>query len=188
VRRADQAIADSGRVRRPDSVRVWDPLVRIFHWTLATAFFTAWLSAEEWGFLHRSAGYVILSLVAFRLLWGFVGPRHARFTDFVRSPSAVIAFLRDTLRLRAPRYLGHNPAGGAMAIALLLALTVISGSGVMMTTDAFWGVRWVRELHEISVNFTLLLVALHVAGVVVASFEHRENLVSAMVTGEKRAE
>ena len=185
---ADQVRTNSGRAKRPESVRVWDPLVRAFHWALAAAFLTAWLSAEDWGSLHRKAGYMILGLVAFRILWGIVGPRHARFADFVRGPSTVVRFLLDTLRLRAPRHLGHNPAGGTMTIALLLALTVIAGSGIMMTTDAFWGVRWVRELHELAVDLTLVLIALHLAGVVVASLEHRENLVSAMITGRKRTE
>jgi cytochrome b len=188
MKAVDTAFAGSGRTTRPESVRVWDPLVRIFHWTLVAAFATAWLSAEHWGLLHRSAGYLIAGLVVIRILWGFVGPRHARFTDFVRGPSTVLAFLRDTLRLRAPRHLGHNPAGGAMVVALLLALFVITGSGIMMTTDAFWGVRWVRELHEISVDLTLVLLALHVLGVIVASFENRENLVAAMLTGRKQAE
>ncbi|MCB1500357.1 MAG: cytochrome b/b6 domain-containing protein [Bauldia sp.] len=176
-----------GRATRPGTVPVWDPLVRIFHWSLVAAFATAWLSAEESRSLHEAAGYVVAGLVAFRVLWGIVGPRHARFADFVRSPAAVLRFLRDTAHLRAPRHLGHNPAGGAMVVALLVALAVITGSGYMMTTDAFWGVRWVREVHEIAVNLTIVLLVLHVLGVVLASFEHRENLVAAMFTGRKRA-
>jgi cytochrome b len=89
--------------------------------------------------------------------------------------------------LRAKRYLGHNPAGGAMVIALLAALAVVTGTGVMMTTDAFWGLEWVEELHEIAVNLTLGLIALHILGVILASLEHGENLVMAMITGRKRA-
>jgi len=177
----------SGRQMRPETVPVWDPLVRIFHWALVAAVATAWLTAEESLSAHEISGYVVAGLVAFRVLWGIVGPRRARFTDFVRSPAAILGFLRDTARFRAARHLGHNPAGGAMVIALLVALAVITGSGYMMTTDAFWGVRWVREAHEIAVNLTIVLLVLHVLGVVLASFEHRENLVAAMVTGRKRA-
>jgi cytochrome b len=184
---ADEAMADSGRVQRSESVRVWDPMVRIFHWTLVIAFATAWLTGEEWKSLHVKAGYLIAGLVGFRVVWGFVGPRRARFADFVRGPGTVAAFLRDTLRMRAPRHLGHNPAGGAMVVALLVTLAVIVSSGFAMTTDMFWGVRWVRETHEIAVNVALALVALHVIGVVAASIEHRENLVAAMVSGRKRA-
>jgi cytochrome b len=177
----------SGRAMRPGTVAVWDVAVRVFHWALVAAFLTAWISAEESDSVHETAGYVVAGLVAFRVIWGIVGSRHARFADFVRSPATVFRFLRDTMTFRAPRYVGHNPAGGAMVVALLVALTVIAGSGYMMTTDAFWGVRWVRELHEIAVDFTLVLIALHVLGVVLASLEHRENLVVAMLTGRKRA-
>jgi cytochrome b len=177
---------NSGRMARPEEVRVWDPAVRVFHWALVAAFATAWLSAEESRNVHHFAGYVIVGLVAFRILWGFVGPRHARFTSFVWKPATVFSFLADTVRFRARRYLGHNPAGGAMVIALLLALAAITTTGIMMTTDAFWGVRWVRELHELSVNVAVVLIVVHVLGVVLASVEHRENLVVAMFTGRKR--
>ena len=95
--------------------------------------------------------------------------------------------LRDAARLRAPRHLGHNPAGGAMVVALLAMLAGITATGFMMTTDAFWGAQWVEDLHEGFVNATLLLIALHVAGVIFASLEHGENLVRAMFTGRKRA-
>ncbi|MEI2385064.1 cytochrome b/b6 domain-containing protein [Breoghania sp. JC706] len=176
----------SGRLERPDEVRVWDPLVRIFHWSLVAAFTFAYLTGDEWQSAHETAGYVIVGLVAFRLLWGLVGPHHARFASFVRGPAAVIGFLRDSVRMRAPRHIGHNPAGGAMVIALLVMLAVITGTGIMMTTDRFWGVEWVEDVHEIAANLTLGLIALHVAGVVLASFEHGENLVRAMVTGRKR--
>jgi cytochrome b len=176
-----------GRVTRPGTVPVWDLAVRIFHWTLVAAFLTAWISAEESQSIHEIAGYVVAGLVAFRVVWGIVGSRRARFADFVRSPATVLRFLRETMKFRARRYLGHNPAGGAMVVALLIALTVIAGSGFMMTTDAFWGVRWVGETHEIAVNLTLVLLALHVLGVILASLEYRENLVVAMFTGRKRA-
>jgi len=178
---------DAGRRVRPVTVAVWDPLVRVFHWSLVAAFVTAWATGEEIMSVHKLAGYVIIGLLAFRVLWGLVGPRHARFADFLHSPVTVVAFLKDSLALRARRYIGHNPAGGAMVIALLLTLAIITASGFMMTTDAFWGVHWVRETHEAAVNVALVLVALHLAGVGLASLEHRENLVKAMVTGRKRA-
>lgn len=183
--------SDTGRDTRPapdrgEWVRVWDPLVRVFHWSLVAAFAFAFLTAEEWDGGHEAAGYVVAGLIGFRLLWGIVGTRHARFGDFLYRPATVVAFLRDSIRLRAARFLGHNPAGGAMVIALLLMLGVITGTGHLMTTDAFWGVKWVEELHELAANLTLGLIALHVLGVLVASFEHGENLVRAMITGRKR--
>lgn len=169
------------------SVRVWDPLVRLFHWSLVASFAIAWLS-EEGETLHNAAGYVVLALVAVRVVWGFVGSRNARFRDFVPTPAALLAYLRRMLAARAERHLGHNPAGGAMIVALLAMLALTAGSGWLMTTDRFWGVGWVEKLHEVSAWLTLALVGLHVAGVVLSSLAHRENLVRAMITGRKRAE
>ena len=170
------------------TVRVWDSFVRIFHWSLVTLFAFAFATGDEWEKPHEIAGYVIAGLVAARIAWGFVGPRHARFASFVHGPGTVLGFLRSSLALKAPRYLGHNPAGGAMVIALLAMLIVITGSGYAMTTNMFWGVDWVEELHEAAVYLTLGLVVLHVAGVILASVEHGENLVRSMITGRKRAE
>ncbi len=171
---------------RGDWVRVWDPFVRIFHWSLVAAFVFAFLTAEEWDTGHETAGYVVAGLISFRVLWGIVGTRHARFGDFLYRPATILAFLRDSVRLQAVRYLGHNPAGGAMVIVLLLMLGLIAGTGHLMTTDAFWGVKWVEELHELAANLTLGLIALHVLGVLLASLDHGENLVRAMITGRKR--
>lgn len=182
----DAPPASSGSA--PRTIRVWDPLVRLFHWALVAAFAIAWATGDELQTVHEIAGYTIAGLVAFRVAWGLVGSTHARFTDFVRSPAAVARYLVDTARLRARRYLGHNPAGGAMILALLVMLAVICATGFLMTTDAFWGVEWVEETHEVAVNLTLVLIGLHLAGVAVASFEHRENLVRAMITGRKRAD
>jgi len=180
-------IAGAGRNSRPAEVKVWDPLVRLFHWGLVGAFALAWATGDELDRVHEIAGYAIIGLVAFRLAWGIIGSRHARFADFVRGPGTVTAYLRDSLSFRARRYLGHNPAGGAMIILLLVMLAATCGTGVMMTTDEFWGVEWVEDVHVLSVNVTLGLVALHLLGVLFASIEHGENLVRAMVTGRKRA-
>lgn len=168
------------------TVPVWDPLVRVFHWGLAAAFAVAWLTGEELERLHEATGYVIIVLLGVRIVWGFVGSAHARFADFVYRPSRVVGYLADTARLRAKRYLGHNPAGGAMVVALLLVLAGTAGSGLAMTTDAFHDAHWVEEVHELMANGAILLVGLHLAGVAISSFEHRENLVRAMVTGRKR--
>jgi cytochrome b len=169
-----------------DAVRVWDPFVRIFHWSLVGLFALAFATGDEIEWLHIWVGYAIVGLVALRIVWGFVGSRHARFSDFVRSPGGVLAYMREAAQGRAPRYLGHNPAGGAMVVALLLMLAGIAATGVAMTTDAFWGAEWVEDLHEGLVYTTLGLIALHVAGVMFSSLSHGENLVRAMVTGRKR--
>ena len=168
------------------SVRVWDPLVRLFHWSLVAAFATAFVS-EEGERLHEVAGYVVLGLIAFRLVWGLIGPAHARFKDFVPSPARLWAYLRSLVRGRPERYLGHNPAGAVMILCLLGTVFIAAGSGWLMTTDRFWGTKWVEELHEVSAWLALALVGVHVAGVLVSSLLHRENLVRAMITGRKPA-
>ena len=136
--------------------------------------------------MHLWAGYVIAALVALRILWGFIGSRHARFSDFVKGPSTVFQYLKQSTRLEAPRYVGHNPAGGAMILLLIVMLVGLSITGYLMTTDAFWGSKPMEEVHEALANVTLGLVALHVLGVVISSIEHGENLVKAMITGRKR--
>jgi cytochrome b len=113
-------------------ITVWDPLVRIFHWSLVVAFTIAYVTEDEWLNLHVWAGYVVAALLAFRLVWGFIGPQHARFSDFVFSPASVMAYLKDMVALRAKRYLGHNPAGGAMVLALLLSLAATTLSGMQV--------------------------------------------------------
>ncbi len=206
-------------------VRVWDPLVRIFHWSLVLAFTVAYLSGDEESDIHIYSGYIILGLLVFRLLWGFVGTRFARFSDFVYSPQAIIKYTRDLLSGSPKHYLGHNPAGGAMIIALLLSLIVVTYSGLKVYAleegagplavqapgisliksayadddeheedehgehegdedgEDFW-----EEIHEASANFVLFLVILHIAGVFVAGKLHDENLVKAMITGNKKVE
>jgi cytochrome b len=181
---------------RRDEIQVWDPLVRIFHWGLVAAFTLAWLTQEEAYDLHLTAGYAVLGLVAFRILWGFVGTRHARFGDFVRGPSRVTAYLRDLRRGSAERFLGHNPAGGIMILLLLAVMLIIALSGVALEgaenrsgplgdTRLFYYTDLIKELHEWSSNLALVLVLLHLAGVAHAGWAHGENLVRAMVTGRK---
>jgi cytochrome b len=177
---------EAGGAMPPATVKVWDLFVRVFHWSLATLFVVAYATGDEIERVHIAAGYAIGCLLALRIVWGFVGPRHARFSNFVRPPSEVLSHLRDVALRRAPRYVGHNPAGGAMIIALMAMLAATSATGYMMTTDAFWGAEWVEEVHETLANLTVGLIAFHVLGVLIASFEHRENLVKAMITGEKR--
>lgn len=176
------------RQERPTSIKVWDLLVRVFHWSLVILFASAWYSGGIWDAPHLAAGYAVFTLILMRIVWGFIGSRHARFSDFVRGPAVTIRYLADMVRMRAPRYLGHNPAGGAMVVALLATLLVICASGVMMTTDAFWGQEWVDDLHETASTIALVLVGLHVGGVILAGIEHGENLVKAMFTGRKRPE
>jgi cytochrome b len=179
---------EAGGVKPPATVKVWDLFVRMFHWSLVALFVTAYATGDEIERVHIWAGYGIAGLLALRIIWGFVGPRHARFTSFVRPPREMLAYLREVALFKAPRYLGHNPAGGAMIVALLVLLAATCITGYMMTTDLFWGAEWVEDVHGTLANLTVGLIALHVLGVLVASFESRENLIKAMVTGRKRAD
>jgi cytochrome b len=177
----------AGGLAPPATVKVWDPFVRIFHWSLVALFVIAFITGDEIEWLHLVAGYSIAGLVVLRIVWGFIGPRHARFADFVKGPRSVATFLKQSARLEAPRHLGHNPAGGMMIVALIAALIGLSVTGILMTTDAFWGSKAMERVHEFLANGTLVLIALHVLGVVVASVEHGENLVKSMITGRKLA-
>jgi cytochrome b len=169
------------------TAKVWDPLVRVFHWGLVASFAVAWLTADEIQSVHEWAGYAAAALIAFRLVYGLVGPHYARFSQFLRGPRTTLDYAADVVKRRERRYLGHNPLGAVMVIALIATMAAIAGTGYMMTTDAFWGVEWVEEVHAFLANLMLGLVGLHVFGVIFASLAHHENLVRAMITGRKRA-
>jgi len=169
-----------------DRIRVWDIPVRVFHWGLVAMFATAYLTSDDAEAPHLWAGYAALALVAFRLGWGFVGSRHARFADFVPRLAVLRDYVGRLLRGQEPRHLGHNPAAAVMILFLLAMVGVIGATGWLMTTDWGWGSEVLEELHAGAVNLTLSAVVLHVAAAIFESVRHRENLVRAMVTGYKR--
>jgi cytochrome b len=179
-------------------IQVWDPALRLFHWSLAGSFLVAYVTEDDWMTLHVYAGYLVGILIVLRLVWGFVGTRHARFSDFVRTPREVLVYVKDAVRRRASRYIGHNPAGGVMVVALLisLALTVVTGIALYGAEDSAGPLAGVwrgeqasevlEEIHEVGANITLFLVVLHLGGVLFTSLEQGENLVKAMITGRKK--
>lgn len=194
-------------------VTVWDRWVRLFHWTLVVAFtlayfiqegpFEALLEDMDGAWLQRIhvwSGYVIVGLLIFRLIWGFTGSLYARFSNFVYRPREIFTYTQQVLMLRAPRHLGHNPAGGAMIILLLLSLTITVVAGlVLYGADKGLGplagllmnssdglIEAAQDVHEFFANFTLILVVGHLTGVIWESLLHRENLTHAMLTGRKR--
>jgi cytochrome b len=179
------------------TVKVWDPLVRVFHWSLVFFFILAFITEDDWLELHVQAGYVVSYLVGFRLLWGLVGTRNARFLSFVKSPAVMLSYLKTLLKFKVPHYLGHNPLGAAMVIILLLGIILVSLSGMVIiaaegngplagTFMASWNADWMEEVHEFFANFTLLMVIVHVSGVIFSSLIEGENLVKAMLTGRKK--
>ncbi|WP_127998440.1 cytochrome b/b6 domain-containing protein [Piscinibacter defluvii] len=170
----------------PDrDVLVWDLPVRLFHWLLAACFAGAWLTAESehWRLLHVTLGYTMAGLVAFRLLWGLVGTRHARFASFVRGPRAAWRYLRSLVSARPEHHAGHNPAGALAIVALLGLIAVTAASG--WATYSELGGEWLEEVHEAAANLLMAVVVVHLLGVLVGSLVHRENLVRSMVTGRK---
>lgn len=225
----DTRVSKPNGVPEGRAVHVWDIAVRLFHWSLVAAFFLAYFTEDDLLTIHVWAGYTIGGLIVLRVIWGFVGPQHARFADFIFGPAKTIGYVIGLLKFRAERYLGHSPAGGGMVIALLLVLaaTVWSGLETYAVEDnagplAAWrtagetgqgsarverhepegdekerngqdrenghgGEEFWEDLHEILANAAMILVLLHIAGVVLASIVHKENLVRAMITGRKRA-
>lgn len=181
--------ASASRVESPAAtgprILVWDAPVRVFHWLMVFSFAGAYLTSdsESWRLVHVTLGYTMAGLVAFRLLWGLVGTRHARFTAFVRGPRAVMAYLGSLLRGRPQHHTGHNPAG-ALAIVALLALTAGVTAAGWATYNEVAG-EWTEDLHETLANAMLAVVLVHVGAVVLSSLLHRENLAGAMVTGYK---
>ena len=212
-------------------IRVWDPLVRLFHWSLVATFTVAYFTGEEDSLVHIWSGYAVIGLVVFRIVWGFIGTRHARFGDFLYSPARTVQYLKSLVTRQPESYLGHTPAGGWMILLLLGAVLVTSLTGIKVyglegygplaaggpavtvvavaraddeayereheheengegdeggegnAAEEFW-----EELHEFFANLTVLLIFVHVAGVIVTSAIHRENLVKAMLTGYKRGQ
>ncbi|MDH5649390.1 MAG: cytochrome b/b6 domain-containing protein [Gammaproteobacteria bacterium] len=196
-----------------NEVKVWDIAIRVFHWSLVMLFAVGYITGEEESLVHIYSGYAVLGLVIFRIFWGMVGTRNARFSSFIFPPKSVAHYLAGVLRGLPDYYVGHNPAGGWMVLAMLLCLLVVSITGlklygleghgplaaattgnIELITKAHANGRdhdneeedefW-EEVHEASANLMLVLIAFHVVGVIVSGRIHKENLVKAMITGKK---
>lgn len=180
------------------TIKVWDVLIRVFHWSLVGFFTLAYLTEgeDEWMTIHSYAGYSILILLVFRLLWGVIGTHHARFSNFVTRPKNALIYVKALATGKAKDYVGHNPAGALMIITLIISIAItgfsgmalyaIDGYGPLATSFfATWPEGAIKEVHEFFANFTVFLVVIHVGGVLVSSLLHKENLIRAMVTGKK---
>jgi cytochrome b len=184
-------------MKSQETIKVWDLPLRIFHWLLVAGFLVAYLTEDDLLTIHVWAGYLVSGLLLFRLIWGFIGNDYARFSNFLCSPVKSAVYVNDVIALKAKRYIGHNPAGALMIMLLLISLLMTSITGfavygadqgagplaniVGSSYEKIW-----EEVHEFFANFTLLLVFVHIAGVVVESFIHRENLAKAMWNGYKK--
>ena len=171
--------------RPPDRVRVWDPLVRVFHWSLVSCVvLNSWV-VEEGEWLHEWIGYTATALVVLRLLWGLVGSHHARFADWFPTPRRVRTHVGALLRGEIPEHAGHNPLGALMMLALMALVAALGVSGYLQTTDAFWGEDWLQEVHEALASTLIALAGLHAVAAIVMSRLSGVNLVAAMITGVK---
>lgn len=166
-------------------IKVWDRVVRFIHWSVALLVLANFIndSGSEW---HSYAGYLVVALVALRLCWGFVSTGYARFSRWWPGVKDIAAYLHAMSRGDAPRYIGINPAGAAMAVLIWALLISLGATGWMMGLDAFWGEEWLEELHETLAYVLLGCIAIHVLSVIVVSLRHKENLPKAMLTGKKR--
>ena len=164
---------------------VWDIPTRVFHWLLVVSFAGAFLTAESERYrdIHVVLGYTLLGLIVFRLLWGFVGSRYARFSSFLFKPAEIAAYAASMLKAKPAHYVGHNPAGSVSVYALLALGITCSATGVILFQDV--GGDALEELHEFAAYFMLTIAGLHVAGVLLSSLLHRENLARSMITGFK---
>ncbi|MFT3917068.1 MAG: DUF1924 domain-containing protein [Anaeromyxobacteraceae bacterium] len=182
------------------TVKVWDPVVRLFHWGLALTVLGSFLTSDEDALVptHVKLGLAVVALVVTRLAWGLLGPGPARFSSFVKRPREVLAYARELLRGRPTLHLSHNPLGGAMVVALLAVLAGLAATGALVYAGPEFqgplsgvlskgGAHAVKEVHEGLSAALLVLVGLHVAGVVGSSLLERQNLVLGMITGRKRA-
>lgn len=168
-----------------NSIRVWDPLVRVLHWTLVVCVISNLLN-ESGETVHRWLGLTASAVVVLRVIWGFVGPEFARFSDWFPRPSRLVPYVKALLRNEAPRHIGHNPAGAVMMLALMALVLSLGTTGYLMTTDAYFGQEWLEETHEALANILIASVVMHVAAALVESWKHKENLVASMVHGKKR--
>lgn len=183
-------------MKSEEFIKVWDLPLRIFHWMLVVAFFVAYFTEYELLSIHLWAGYSVGGLLIFRLIWGFVGGQYARFSNFVCRPRQSIAYVKDLIHSQATRYIGHNPAGAAMIVILLLSLlmTVLTGIAVHGAVKGVGPLAFLLNfhkyfwelLHQLFANFTLALVIVHIGGVIVESVIHHENLAKAMFHGNKK--
>ena len=172
--------------RSATTVQVWDLPLRFWHWALAILVLVAWVTPNVYDRLHRLAGYAVIGLLAFRLIWGFAGTRYARFGKLGVRLRAAPRYIWNLRRGITGRYIGLNPAGTVMLVALLLTLAVSAITGAMEVTVTFFGVWWVEDTHAYASDAVIILVALHVLGVIVVGLLQRQNLVRAMFTGRKQ--
>jgi len=169
----------------PRTVHVWDRFVRFFHWSLVTCVMVNFFVIDNGETLHQWLGYTASALVGARIVWGFIGPRHARFSDFFPTPARIRRHLADLLVGAKDHHDGHNPVGAVMMLAMLAIVLSLALTGFLQTTDAFWGEEWLQELHEGLASTLIAFAGFHAVAAILMSRIERTNLIAAMITGVK---
>ncbi len=167
------------------TVHVWDRFIRVFHWSLVACVLTNFFVIDDGETLHQWLGYAASVLVLARIVWGFIGPRHARFSDFFPTPTKIRKHLADLRSGANGLHDGHNPVGALVMLAMLAVVLSLGLTGYMQTTDTFWGQKWLQELHEMLASTLIAFAGLHAAAAIVMSRIERTNLIAAMITGVK---
>ena len=167
------------------SVYVWDRFIRIFHWSLVSCVLLDYFVINDGEFLHQWLGYAACVLVLARIVWGFVGSKYARFSDFFPTPNRILKHLRHIVYGEQDMHVGHNPLGAMMIFALITLVLALGVTGFMQSLDAYWGVEWLMDLHNTLANILIALAAMHVVAAIAMSFIERTNLIKAMITGVK---
>jgi cytochrome b len=164
---------------------VWDRFVRVFHWSLVACVLLNGFVVDDGEDLHQWLGYVASALVVARIVWGFIGSRHARFADFFPTPGRLAQHLRGMRLGQPPAHAGHNPLGALMMLVLMALVLTLGVTGWMQSLDAFWGEEWLQDLHERAGDLLLISAGLHAAAAIVMGRIERTRLVKAMFTGVK---
>jgi cytochrome b len=184
-----------------DKRLVWDLPLRLFHWALVLSIVASWLTAEagfEWMQIHFYLGFWTLGLVSFRILWGFIGPRHARFANFIPSPKRLVAYTRSVFKRDSTPSIGHNPLGGLMVVVMILMVAAQAASGLFVTDDIAWAGPYnpsvsaelagkLTWFHHLNFNVLAGAIGLHVLAILFYALYKRQNLVSPMISGRKPA-
>lgn len=172
---------------RSESLRLWDPVVRVFHLSIAGVFVTNYFFTEAGDDWHVWLGYYAAAWLLVRVVWGFIGPRSARWADFWPTPTRLVGQVRSLLAKRPEHRLGHSPIGALVMISMMLAMAILALTGwAMEEVDALWGADWPLLVHETSANVLLGLVGIHVAAALLESVMVRDNLPLSMLTGRRR--
>ena len=167
------------------TVKVWDRFIRAFHWSLVACVLTNFFVIDDGASVHQWLGYSACALVLARIVWGFIGSRHARFADFFPTPATIRKHLTELASGALQHHDGHNPVGALMMLSMLAVVLCLGLTGFLQTTDVFWGEEWLQELHEMLASTLIAFAGIHAAAAVVMSHLERTNLIAAMITGVK---